>query len=433
MPLAIAIARRHARSGEPLEDLVQVAAIGLMAAVDRFDPARGVAFPSFAIPTIEGEVRRHLRDRGSTIRLPRRVQETRTRVLRTRDALEAERGRAVSDEELAAAAGVSADAVAAALSAGRAGAPVPLATDGTAGTEPAAADVALATAEDRLMLAAGFAALDPRERRVLHLRFFAGLSQARIAREVGLSQAHVSRLIRDALAKLRDELGERSVPPGAEISPGDEAVSAAIPPGGADQVLASRPREPTMASMAVREARSLDDYLALPYHVAVTCDEGAGDDERWIARVEELEGCEARGGSAEEATARLRPAMEAWIAPVLARGRPVPTPRSPASHSGRLLLRMPPTLHADLARAAEREGVSLNGFITGALAGVVGWKGHASQVDGDGVPDAAGHDGAAAPPSGSPRTWTIALIVNIAVVALAAIAATVALILAATS
>lgn len=188
-----------------------------------------------------------------------------------------------------------------------------------------------------------------------------------------------------------------------------------------------------MASMAVREARSLDDYLALPYHVAVTCDEGAGDDERWIARVEELEGCEARGGSAEEATARLRPAMEAWIAPVLARGRPVPTPRSPASHSGRLLLRMPPTLHADLARAAEREGVSLNGFITGALAGVVGWKGHASQVDGDGVPDAAGHDGAAAPPSGSPRTWTIALIVNIAVVALAAIAATVALILAATS
>ncbi len=107
LPLVIAIARRYEHCGEPLEDLVQVGAIGLIHAIDRFDPSRGVQLSSFAIPTIEGEIRRELRDRGGTIRLPRSVQQARARVFHDRDELEAQLGRAPTSEELEAATGLA--------------------------------------------------------------------------------------------------------------------------------------------------------------------------------------------------------------------------------------------------------------------------------------------------------------------------------------
>ncbi len=260
----------------------------------------------------------------------------------------------------------------AALQAGSAMAPAPLADDG------AAVDEQLDTSEDRMLLAGGFAALDDRERRVLHLRFYAGLSQTEIAAQVGLSQAHVSRIIRDALAKLRDELGE---PPGPERRAGAyHRTDAAISPPQPVRVspsLASPPPAPTIAAMTTRPARSLDEYLDLPYHLAIARDDEASGAEAWVARVEELDGCVARGATPQEAVANVRAALEAWIAPALARGQAVPVPRAPAKHSGRLLLRMEPSLHAELARAAEREEVSLNQFVSNALAGAVGWRGGA--------------------------------------------------------
>ena len=415
LPLVIAIARRYEHCGEPLEDLVQVGAIGLIHAIDRFDPERGVQLSSFAIPTIEGEIRRELRDRGGTIRLPRSTQQARTRVLRSRDELAAQLGRTPAAAELAAATGLTAEAVAEALQAGWAIAPQQLADGaGTGAGEPAAVDERLDASEDRVLLAGGFAALDERERRVLHLRYFEGLSQTQIATQVGLSQAHVSRIIRDALAKLRDQLDV----PGedAAISPPPTAISppSAGPPAGR---LASPPSAPTIAPMASPPARSLDEYLDLPYHFAIARDEAAAGDDAWVVRVEELEGCEARGGTPQAALANVRAALEAWIAPALARGRQVPAPRAEATHSGRLLLRMPPTLHAELARAAEREEVSLNQFVSSALAGAVGWRA------------AAGEEGAdQAPRQG--RVWTPALIVNTAVVAIAGIVAIVLLVIA---
>ncbi len=417
LPLVITIARRYEHCGEPLEDLVQVGSIGLMGAIDRFDPARGTKLSSFAIPTIEGEIRRELRDRGSTIRLPRSVQEARTSVLRSRDELAAQLGRAPTEEEIAAAAGIPPAAVAAALEAGSAAAPAPLAESG-------APDIRLGTSEDRILLAGGFAALDERERRVLHLRYFGGLSQTQIAREVGVSQAHISRIIRDALAKLRDQLDGDPAGPGtngsdAAISPPSAAVSAGNS-APEDQNLAPQPSAPTIAAMASPTARSLQEYAERPYHLAIAHDADASADEAWVAQVEELEGCEARGATPQDAAANVREALEAWIALALARGQQVPAPRTPASHSGRLLLRMAPSLHADLARAAEREDVSLNQFVSNALAGAVGWRGGT---------ESGAADAAAAPA----RTWTPLLVANAVVVGIAGLVAIVLLVLALTS
>lgn len=414
LPLVIAIARRYEHCGEPLEDLVQVGAIGLIHAIDRFDPARGVQLSSFAIPTIEGEIRRELRDRGGTIRLPRSVQQARARVLHDRDELEAQLGRAPTDEELEAATGLPREAVQAALQAGSAAAPAPLADDG------GAVDEHLDTSEDRVLLAGGFAALDDRERRVLHLRFYAGLSQTEIAAQVGLSQAHISRIIRDALAKLRDELGEPAATNGdGAISPDDAAISPPQPVPAAPR-LAPAPATPTIAAMTSQPARSLDEYLDLPYHLTIARDDEASGDEAWVARVEELDGCVARGATPQEAVANVRGALEAWIAPALARGQAVPVPRPPAKHSGRVLLRMEPSLHAELARAAEREEVSLNQFVSNALAGAVAWRGGTGGDADDPQVRSAARD----------RTWSPGLVANAAIVAIAGIVAIVLLVIA---
>jgi RNA polymerase sigma-B factor len=166
LPLVRAIARRYAHRGESLDDLVQVGAVGLIKAVDRFDPGRGVTLGAYAAPTIAGEIRRHLRDRVTLIRIPR----------------------SAGDE------------------ASPARFPLPL--ESTEGVEPdRAAEADLAESEDRVLVASGLRTLPRRERRVLELRYYGDLSQRRIADQLGISQVHVSRLLRDSLGRLGRELG----------------------------------------------------------------------------------------------------------------------------------------------------------------------------------------------------------------------------------
>jgi RNA polymerase sigma factor (sigma-70 family) len=272
LPLVEAIARRHARGGEPLDDLVQAGCIGLIKAVDRFDPARGTALRPFASAMIDGEIRHHLRDRR------RRA---------SREAPEA-----------------------------------PEHADGP--------DESHEHAEARDLLARGWHVLAPRERRLLELRYVDDLTQAEIARRVGLSQAQVSRLLRAALDRLGTQLA-------ADVAPVEDR---------------------------------------------------------------------AYGGD-EMATPEVQPEQ-----------RP--------THSGRLLVRMPPSLHAELARAAEREGVSLNSLVIGALAGAVGWRDGAPPDPEDRAPGAP-----ATEPGTDRRRWlTVALAANFAVVALAAVLAIVLLVIA---
>lgn len=158
--------------------------------------------------------------------------------------------------------------------------------------------------------------------------------------------------------------------------------------------------------MAAADVRTLEEYLDLPYRVGITRDEATSE---WVAHVEELAGCEARGLTLPEAAGAIRSAMQEWIREALAEEREVPEP-SQRTHSGRLLVRMPPTLHAELARVADDEGVSLNQLITGALASAVGWR--------NGRP--AGGGGASA---GRARSAKVLLVANLAALALACAAA----------
>jgi antitoxin HicB len=122
-----------------------------------------------------------------------------------------------------------------------------------------------------------------------------------------------------------------------------------------------------------RQSSAVDRYVDLPYHITLAQD-GEESDGKWVAAAEELAGCTSRGDTPEEAIGGLKDAMAAWISSALREGRDIPEPRSATSHSGRLLLRMPKTLHAALTQAAERESVSLNQFITDALASAIGWR-----------------------------------------------------------
>jgi RNA polymerase sigma-B factor len=215
MPLVRALARRYAGRGEPLEDLVQVGSIGLIKAIDRFDLTRGERLDAFAVPYVTGEIRRSLRDEPWPVRVPRRLQELSGALRQPSRELAARLRRPPTDAELAVRAGMSTSDVSEALRAGNARVPVPLPEFETAGGADGRPDGLTSTAWDgfepseaRCMLASGFRALDQRERRILHLRFYAELPQAQIAERVGLSQIHVSRLIRDGLKKLRAELNE---------------------------------------------------------------------------------------------------------------------------------------------------------------------------------------------------------------------------------
>lgn len=211
LPLAEHLAARFLGRGEPHDDLVQVATIGLLKSLDRFDPARGVPFGAFAVPTMLGEIKRHFRDRGWAMRVPRRVQEIGRALTSTRETLTHELGRAPTVAELAERTGWDADDVVEAMESANAYSTLPLDTGSP--TSPVAAlgstDDRLENVENREALRPLLAGLAPRERRILALRFVRGMSQAQIAQEVGISQMHVSRLLTRSLGRLREGLDER--------------------------------------------------------------------------------------------------------------------------------------------------------------------------------------------------------------------------------
>ena len=215
MSLVRSLARRYSYRGEQLEDLVQIGAIGLIKAIDRFDVNRGVELTTYATPNIIGEIKRHFRDRGWSVRVPRGLQELNIQLSRLIEELTVQHGRSPTIPELAKAASVTDEEVLEALESGRAYSSLSLSAgsgghddDGeldpleSLGTEEHQYEVS----EDRAVLAPGFRVLDERERRILHLRFFEGLTQSQIAQQVGISQMHVSRLIRRSLEKIREEI-----------------------------------------------------------------------------------------------------------------------------------------------------------------------------------------------------------------------------------
>jgi RNA polymerase sigma-B factor len=199
LPLVRSLARRYLSSGEPLEDLVQVASLGLVAAARRFDRSRGIPFAAYAAPTIDGELRRYLRDRAGTIRVPRRERELAADLRRAVQALSQVRGREPSLSEAAAAVGVSSVVAAAALRSTVS--PLPL--DLLEPTASSAAEEEIEACERRQFVRDLLAVLTPREREIVLLRFAEDLSQLEIGRRVHLSQSQASRLLAAALEKLR--------------------------------------------------------------------------------------------------------------------------------------------------------------------------------------------------------------------------------------
>lgn len=222
LPLVRAMARRYARRRDELDDLVQAGSVGLMKASTRFDPSRGIAFATFVAPSVEGEIRRHLRERGDGVRLPREVQRMSTELGRLRSELAASLGRPPDVRELAAALDADVREVEHLLAADLARDPVALGAGGAVPELPAEGDT-LDKSEYRVLLAGGLRALDPRERRIVFLRYHADMTERQIARTVGLSQAHVSRLLESALTKLRAELAPSD-------SPGDSTETPVISP-----------------------------------------------------------------------------------------------------------------------------------------------------------------------------------------------------------
>jgi RNA polymerase sigma-B factor len=216
MPLVRALASRYAGRGEPLEDLVQVGSLGLIKAVDRFDVDRGVDFSSYAIPTIVGEIRRHFRDKAWAMHVPRRLKELSLRISRTLDDLTTELGRSPTIAELAEATGVEEEDVVDALDSSNAyttrslHAPFEEGGDDSLADKLGTEETGYAEVEDGALVAAGLDALDERERQIVELRFFEEMTQSQIAAEIGISQMHVSRLLRRALATMRGRIEELS-------------------------------------------------------------------------------------------------------------------------------------------------------------------------------------------------------------------------------
>jgi RNA polymerase sigma-B factor len=328
LPLVETFARRYGRAGAEHDDLMQAGSIGLLNAIQRYDRRRGEEFAAFAVPTIVGEIKRHIRDRTATVRLPRPLQEARARLPQARVELTARLGRAPSEAELAAVLGIGSDDLARVEEAGRAQVLEDEPDAGLAGPEHR--DRELDLSEERLQLAGAFHALDKTERAIIYMRFVKDLSRKQTANELGISEGKLSRRTQAALAKLRGELERK-----ASGQPASTLTPVAKEP-------AANPSEP-----ATR-------------------------------------------------------------------------PKAKEKHSGRLLLRMPQSLHAELARAAEREEVSLNQFITNTLAGAMDWR----QADDQGE-RAAAEDQAPAP-----RWLSAAIVTNIVVVVIAGIVAVILLLVA---
>jgi RNA polymerase sigma-B factor len=199
LPLVASLARRYANRGERLEDLVQVGTIGLIKAVDRFEPAHGVAFTAFAVPNIIGEIKHHLRDRCGPIRIPRRYQDARARMRRTRGQLAANLQRSPTFSELAAASDLDERELAEAVRAEEVREPLTL----TEATPTVSEEDVFAATDDRLLVSVAMRSLHRRERQALQFRYFGDMSQNEVAARLGVSQTQASRLIASGLAKLR--------------------------------------------------------------------------------------------------------------------------------------------------------------------------------------------------------------------------------------
>jgi RNA polymerase sigma-B factor len=314
LPLVRSVARRYGNRGEDLEELVQVGALALVKASGRFDPNRGIAFASFAAPAVEGGIRRHLRDR---------------------------RGRAIQT-----------------------------AHDSPEGAAEPAGDLEPTDeSEFRVLLADGLRVLEERERRIVFLRFHADMTERQIASEVGISQAHVSRLLDGALTKLRAEFADRGE--GAEV--GDTAETGPISPDSGTKIRSVRARGQQRKRTTAQRPPG-----AIP----------------------------APAPAAGEPPAAAPPEAADTAAPTRRSGRS----KSATGYSGRILVRMPSELHEQLAQAAERDEVSLNRFVTAALSTSV--------------------DSTESSAPSAVRKLKLAVATNLVVVVLAAVAAVVLLVLA---
>ena len=215
--IASHVARRFMDRGEPLDDLVQVARLGLVKALERFDPEHGSSFPAYAMPSVLGEVRRHFRDATWSLKVTRRAKELSLEVTKVTNELSHELGRSPRIDEIAARLEVSEDLVLDALDASAAYRALPLTGSGGGGDDEHGPspdsgpmlgyeDAQLTSTPDRVALRDALALLPERERRIVELRFYEGLTQSEIAAKVETSQVHVSRLLRASLARLQDTL-----------------------------------------------------------------------------------------------------------------------------------------------------------------------------------------------------------------------------------
>ena len=382
------MARRYAQRREEFDDLVQAGSVGLVKASSRFDPSRGVAFATFVAPAVEGEIRRHLRERSGAVRLPREMHRMSTELRRCRSELAASLGRPPDVRELAAALDADVREVERLIAADLARDPVAL-PDGPAGELPAEGEPQVES-EYRVLLAGGLRALNARERRIVFLRFHADMTERQIARTIGISQAHVSRLLDGALTKLRAELTT-----GAEAeTPGDIDESAVISPDPSTNI----------EHVGAREM---------------------GQDE-------------TSAGPASGETPAAPTTAETPVAPTNGEAA-TPSRRSARSkttngYSGRILVRMPSELHEQLALAAERDDISLNRYVNDALTNSVeavpSPDSEAEERSPASEPAADARDRAPGSPRGSAPALRLALVTNLAIVVLAAIAAVVLFVLA---
>jgi RNA polymerase sigma-B factor len=223
MPLARGLARRYHRGTEPLDDLVQVASIGLLGAIERFDPERGREFTTYAIPTITGELKRYYRDHGWALKVPRGDKDRVVALTRAIEELSARHGRSPSPAELAAHAGMPLEQVLAGLELAAAAWPASLEDPGgrldgepcTIGESVGCDDPTLELVECRDVVTRSVRALSPREHRVLYLRFVEDRTQREIGADIGVSQMQVSRILRTALERSRASAGAGSGAAGA--------------------------------------------------------------------------------------------------------------------------------------------------------------------------------------------------------------------------
>ena len=219
MNLVRFLANKFKNRGEPLDDLIQVGYLGLLKAIDRFDPSRGLEFTTYATPTIMGEIKRHFRDKGWSVRVPRRLQELSAKVNQATDVLTTELQRSPKIEEIAEYLDASVDEVLEAMESSSAYSSVPLEGTGNNDNDDAPSvldryateDSALNFTDDRLIIQEALKGFSPREREVIDLRFLQGMTQIEIAEQLGISQVQVSRLLRRTLKRIQDKIDPEGV------------------------------------------------------------------------------------------------------------------------------------------------------------------------------------------------------------------------------